>query len=1189
VHDLDRIEQMLGTKSLKPSDFERFAVDQLSQIFPGLTSIRGGTDWGRDADISVGGGSTPPRVLVTSSRTLDGVRKNMNGGLRSMKQHGVAVDRIVLVNPAELSTLDRVKLQDSAQKRGARLDVADVFDRGWLASQLRRDGFWRQKLLGLKSDPITVSRRAPEIAESPWAHLPLVGRTEEVSELRRIEGDLVLDGPPGVGKSRLAEELTDALFIDAGADLSQVADDLRWLLPSSVVVDDAALHQPLVDRLRSLRRNESDLFSYRIILICWPDEAEDLSHWLPGATHFRVDLLERPPIDETIRSMGVTGRLARQEILDQAEGRLGWAISLADPLVRSNDPESLLHGRALYGQVSRFLKRSGADDLVLDVLGIVGAVGGIVEREVKTVSTTAGRARHDVARALQSAAHSGLVDVSTRYSHEDDRNLRHYSVRPPMLMNAVVAERFFRVTVAAIDLAELYEEWPDHRVAVTRAAVEAALLGAPGARSAAEGLFRRITVDDAETLADAELDHRRALIRSYALLDERAADQVLEIVRASVDAQTERSERAGHTLEPAVDLAHLIAARYGTPAAIEVMLDACLVDARLTNPNPGHPLRKLSDLIHDFHPDLPLPTTNRPLVADVLCEWLGDADVEAKWAVAAELFASLLSFALSATFGEPADGMRFQVIQAVLLPADMEAVYDNIWPRLRGYLAKGRDGLAAVAIDAMSDWLRIGSGYDRPFGNEHPAASIAKAGELGARLAEELAASEYLSVGSLLHLASVTGPFGLDVKVTTDDTYEPFFRDNERNLNADWHELDKRLIEDVQAMARSWAAEPVDAVITRLSDLSAQIEAAKLRWPDRVWVAAMALGESVDQPEVWLRAAIDSPISGCARAFLTPAIAKGGLKPSDFDSLLSVPVAMWASIGEVLTDRAEVPEWLADAAIAGMDATGFQMLSLLSLREELTVETWRLLLTEARPEVRGVAAAAFADGRIRQHAPIIPPQLDEAWRTAILTFRPGAAPGVTDYECAELFAFMARDYPEILAMLVLETVEEAGPSGAYGSISHSSWRRLHELPAKERLHLWQYFADEPAIAWIMQRHLIGSDVEWLRELIQSQALTPVGALGQVSAFGPSPPLEDLARLLVPLGVPPGEIAYLAQMGTHTGSQSENYQKLVDRFVKWSQSDDTSVRAVGEAAVPMYSALRVDALEREKRRRIRGQE
>jgi hypothetical protein len=202
MRDLDRIERALATRRLSAQVFERCAQDLLSTVYKGLTPIPGGSDWGRDADIAGTGDDVPVRVLVTSSRGLDGVRDNMLSGIRSMKKHGVPVDKLVLANPAVLSRSDRGKLAASASRAGASLNVSEVFDGTFFASRLRRDGHWRHALLGLPSSPVTLSPVAPGLAESPWAFLPFTARDEDLAAVAG-PGDLILSGPPGAGKSRL--------------------------------------------------------------------------------------------------------------------------------------------------------------------------------------------------------------------------------------------------------------------------------------------------------------------------------------------------------------------------------------------------------------------------------------------------------------------------------------------------------------------------------------------------------------------------------------------------------------------------------------------------------------------------------------------------------------------------------------------------------------------------------------------------------------------------------------------------------------------------------------------------------------------------------------------------------------------------------------------------------------------------
>jgi len=126
MNDLDRIENALATAKLDASVFERCAQDLLSEQYPGLSPIPGGSDWGRDADISSAEDPTPARLLVTSSRSLAGVRDNMLGGIKSLKAHGVSAHRIVLANPASLRLLERQKLVAAAQRAGVRLDASDI-------------------------------------------------------------------------------------------------------------------------------------------------------------------------------------------------------------------------------------------------------------------------------------------------------------------------------------------------------------------------------------------------------------------------------------------------------------------------------------------------------------------------------------------------------------------------------------------------------------------------------------------------------------------------------------------------------------------------------------------------------------------------------------------------------------------------------------------------------------------------------------------------------------------------------------------------------------------------------------------------------------------------------------------------------------------------------------------------------
>ena len=129
-----------------------------------------------------------------------------------------------------------------------------------------------------------------------------------------------------------------------------------------------------------------------------------------GPEQFEIGLMERRPLDELIVSMGITSRIARSEILDQAEGRPGWAVALGDLLLRAHDASAISTGSGLYGEVTCYLQRAGADDASIDLLGLVAALG-VIESDVSKAATFLGDTTTHIATMLMNAAVGGLIDV----------------------------------------------------------------------------------------------------------------------------------------------------------------------------------------------------------------------------------------------------------------------------------------------------------------------------------------------------------------------------------------------------------------------------------------------------------------------------------------------------------------------------------------------------------------------------------------------------------------------------------------------------------------------------------------------------------------------------------------------------------------------------------------------------------
>lgn len=1175
MHDLDRIGQALAAKRLSAEVFERCAQDLLSGLYDGLSPIPGGSDWGRDADIAGTGDDIPARLLITSSRSLDGVRKNMLAGIRSMKDHAVPVSRIVLANPAILRLASREKLVRSAERAGALLNVSEIFDGGFFASRLRRDGYWRATLLGLPSSPVTLSSVAPDLAESPWAFLPLAARADDLASLAGT-GDLILTGPPGAGKSRLLSSLTDIAFVDKDAPLENIADDLRWTRPSVVAVDDAAGAEALISRLLWLRRSEPDLFSYRLIAVCWPPDVEDLQALVPSAQVHELSLMERGPLDDLIQVMGITSRLARREILDQAEGRPAWAVTLADLLLRKNDPQSLISGKALLGEAGRYLRRAGLIPSAVDVLAVVSALGWVSEPELGKLSAELQMPRTDIAAVLDTAARSGLIDVRPGYS----TGLRTYAVRPPMLADALVAERAFTVPVPVIDLRGLANRWPERAGELARAVITSSRLGARRARPLAEVLLGDALGSDA-----VPVETRTGLCLEFMRLDRRAAEHALRLAQESLDQAAGIGNVSGWELEGALSLAARAVWLYQLDTGIDMLLTASLADRRPENSHPGHPLRQLEDLVRDFHPEVPRQLGLRQQIAVRATRWLAQApDDHSRLRVTAVVMQMILSLGIRSTEPNPGRPDELNLIDTIVPGEEIRQVFREIWPVLEQMLSRDRPGLAAAAVDVAGEWLRVGGGHDHPFGRDHPQESVRAAREAGEALTAALAAREDLSVGIRARLRSVAKRFGVAVAVDLPEELAVFFTDVEASTG-DWLEAEKIIVEDIRAAMDSWASDDPVRIVARLSELKAELAYTQRSWPDRPLIAAARLAEIAADAQEWLQASIGQGFMPEGCKFAERLIQDGRLSAGDTRSLLVSPASRAETI-DLLLGSEPPSSPITELAAEALTGNDYQLMQLLMFRGRLTAARQATLLTQPDADLSAAAAVAIFTGR-RHREDWSPGELEPAWLAALDGLKPSRIAGCPGHDMAGLFKYLTSHYPAPLTGIISRSLSAAGESAAYGSLPYECWDALHLLPAPSKLELRRQFQDQPIRRWLLHSHMAGPDTEWLEELLNAHEISPDEALGCYTGTSPDVPIEALAKLLVPRGVDPERIASLRLYGSYWGNLSSWYQTIISSYETMSGNEDPSVRAVAAAGIKLFTAERDQAVRQERMERIRG--
>lgn len=1172
MHELERIEHALASNDLDPVLFERCAQDLLIETYPGLSPVPGGTDWGRDADVH-DGAATPPRLMVTKSRDYSDIRSNMVGGLESLKQHSVSVDRVVIASPGRLSEIQRGKLREAAAGHGARLEA--VYDRGFFASRLRRDGEWRQRLLGLSGDPITVSRSPWRLAESPWSQLPLVGREDLLNRLVTGDGDVILFGKPGVGKTRLLAEVPDIVFVDPGAAEDRLADDIRWIEPQVIVVDDVGQAARVARLVQRLRLQEADWLNARLVVVCWPHEIDAARDLLPGAEEIELDLLERPDINAIVRAMGITGLMARQEILDQAEGRPGWAVALADLLLGSGW-EDLFTGRALLGEVDSYLRRSQLSANARDLLAAVAALRGVEERDLTTLATTVGVPRPDAGRLLRAVAKGGLLDIEQRRTI--DGTSCTYSVRPPMLADAVAAEHYLMGDVPLGDIEGLLEAWPERRVDLVVTVCTAAQFGSDRARAMIDELV-------GETLdADLKPQEVRVVYKNYLLVDERCAASVVRWLTDEFSGLDDDVKRNGYRLQPTVELLHLAAARYLNRPAVRLMLEMAIYDTRETNPNPEHPLRKLADLCTRFHPDIPVTSDHRSLVAAALGDFLPDEPTDAHWRVWATAAQGVLEPHARGTFNLPENVHQFSITQRIVAPDHASLIHEVLWPPIQDRLGSAPTAAVAEFSDLVDEWLRVGGGHDQPFGQDHPQDAIERADAVGrAMLADliELSRGKPGLEARIKHTAEVFD-IELPAELTSDEAQDPFFRDLDR-LNG-WQVAEEELRADLADWVAGWALEPADEVVCRLVELRDELNTAGISWPDRVWIACRSLAEQVDDLQAWVAASLRHGLFPEAAPFADRLVL---MQPPELRQLaeecLGNASARWPMLAALLSNPPD--DGLLDLAVSQLTPGDYGWLDQLTTRNELRSGVQHKILVDACAAARGAFAVVLA-GRADDPTESMSEDLLDSFLSAVEEIRPTALNRNIGYELINLVKFLAARHPDTLENLIRRCLEDAAPGGLYEALGYDMWRTLHLLPRANKTRLLESLPVPETHRSFLLQYLVGPDVDWLEELLNDGEVTPEEAVNARDLDGRIP-IDQMAKLLVPRGINPSTIAHLAFAGSWSGEASSRYQGLIEQFSTYADSDDPSVSAVGQSGVEIFTQARNEAQERERLNRIRG--
>ena len=386
---------------LDPAVFEACAIELIREDGWSVVHVRGGKDDGFDGSVADGFGEPFPLVVTTSKALV----KNLSQNLESVRHTGWKANRVIFATSRHITGGMRRKLRDAA--KAVDFSLVQIYDQDYFAYRLYRNPNWCKHLLGVTGRPRALS-------VFPKTHRPILGdavygREREMQWLMSRQRDCLLVGGPGSGKTFLLQSLRlqgQVLFLVDG-DRAQIANDLRELKPSAVIIDDAHIQPDLVVSFAQLRQEVGA--DVRIIATSWPSEAAVVQDTLQISSE---DVLEVNPVDadimvEIIKACGIKEpNELIAEIRKQAGGSPGLAATLAH-LCLTGDTKRVVSGDALLGQISLTLNRMLDSDArrILAPFALAGN-GGISQA---AAAKYLGVSKLEISEKLARLAATGIV------------------------------------------------------------------------------------------------------------------------------------------------------------------------------------------------------------------------------------------------------------------------------------------------------------------------------------------------------------------------------------------------------------------------------------------------------------------------------------------------------------------------------------------------------------------------------------------------------------------------------------------------------------------------------------------------------------------------------------------------------------------------------------------------------------
>lgn len=1170
----------------------------LSDIYPSLVPIAGGSDDGRDAEIAGSGGTIG--VLITSARDLAGVLSNLRRSCRQMVKKGVPLRRLILANLAELNASKRSKIEQAAKNEG--FSVVQIYPRQWYADSLRRNPDWRNKLIQVAGGPYSLAR--PPV-ESLGVDLDsTVGRADELIALRGATADLVVSGVPGVGKTHLVAQVDGAVFVVVTTDLSRLADHLLEVDPKVVVVDDAGGRLDVLTDLKAIRAGHQ--MRFRIIAVCWPHESETVGDTLDGASMIDIGKMTKSELGAILRNQGVTRDAVLNRVLDQARGRAAWAVRLGS-LLKGGEAswDDVMRGESVRSEVDRYLRNARISPHAYQVLAVVALLGGVEDREFRTLAGLLGTTVLDLHATIRKVAQSGLLDAEQFTTAEGQSVV--YAVQPELLAASICADAFFSGEGAPVTPAQLRQAFPGHGLLILLNTVIAEAVGAshPSRPSPAQ-------VSDA--VGSIHSEKEKHLLSYYATLGSSEARFALSLVTdamtTALDARSELNEPneflhlddadARAHAELLAEIAARANRRIGHVEALEFLCDA--VEATLIHG------RDPDSILNTFFTGVRQVDIGEPAKIDELVKLStavanlepGESPPRAFFEIAARAIAP----AWEANYSAP-DQPRSFYLRSYLLPASRIAdVAAPVLERLEREASAISPEAFRTLTDVLETYVHLSRGFVR-FGRlvvtpEHRTASK----EIAIRLANILSLSD-LGPAMRHRLNDVAAP--LELQWAEDDPLfaaltghdaDAFDAEEDVDDEADTDDPDgsryfaryeaKVAAERarIEAAIAPYLSQPPTGLCERLGDLSEELAAAgKL---GKLSIVFEHIAQSVpDLPALaaWLNSALDQGLDGHTYPLMQALVSVDAMPQPLLERVLATPNARYSAI-----------------RIGLEHATGKNLEDLMTA---LTVQDFGSRLQDSFVRVTPDALGLLNRHPTRQVAALAITCWAFWYDYRNRTNRDGM-----DRVAAQLEAIpdwvdtmqeleVPYDFDEHTLQRALVALANTSPAGfasllvRHASKEHYPINDFSEwapgaaiLEDAQKNQVWDQVRAHPHARELFWA-LAGGDAAWVADRLASDAVDePARLLGPLT-IGAPPRLadEEMALVFAPHAGPDLIIASLPDPPSDGGIETAQHRLKQAREL--AASNQPEVAATGEAGVEIFTTRLADARKHAREQELRG--